>query len=156
LNKVKVFFHTYVCVVTGVLFATAFFITFFMPKEELEVSLLWQILFVSLLCSVGGLIHSEKSISRKKKALLVFLHYVEVNAVVLGFGMYFSWFSIEYLPHVIGMLLMINVIFLGVSVVEWKRAAKEAKLMNGRLAEYQKGSSMIAPAVSSECDKGLS
>ncbi|MDO4302916.1 MAG: DUF3021 family protein [Bacillota bacterium] len=138
MNRIKVFLHTYVCVVTGVLFATAFFITFFTPKEELDVSLLWQILFVSLLCSIGGLIYPEKSISGKKKALLVLMHYVEVNAVVLGFGIFFDWFSVEYLPHVIGMLLLINIIFLSVSLVEWKRAAKEARLMNGRLAEYQK------------------
>ncbi len=138
MGRIKSFFHTYVCVVTGVLFATAFFITTFMPKVELEVSLLWQILFVSFLCSIMVLIYPEKSISSQKRALLVFLHYVEVNAVVLGFGIYFNWFSIEYLPHVIGMLVVINVIFICVSAVEWKRSKEITRLMNERLAYYQK------------------
>ena len=70
--------------------------------------------------------------------LLVALHYVEVNVAVLGFGFYFGWFSIQYLPHVIGMLVLINVLFLVVSTVEWKRGKKIALQMNRRLAEYQK------------------
>jgi len=110
-----------------------------MPEVELDVSLLWQIMFVSFLCSLGTLMYPEKRIDGRKRRLLVFLHYVEVNAVVLGFGIYFHWFSIQYLPHVIGMLVIINIVFLCVSMVEWRRAKEMAELMNRRLAENQRG-----------------
>ncbi len=136
--KLKGLLHTYVCVMSGVVFATAVFITVFMPRTELEVELLWQMMLVSFLCSVGVLLYPEKAVSRKKMVLLVALHYVEVNVAVLGFGFYFGWFSIQYLPHVIGMLVLINVLFLVVSTVEWKRGKKIALQMNRRLAEYQK------------------
>lgn len=136
--KLKNLLHTYVCVMSSVVLATALFITIFMPQSELGVELLWQMMLVSFLCSAGVLMYPEKAISRKRLAALVALHYVEVNAAVLGFGFYFKWFSIKYLPHVISMLVLINVIFLIVSMVEWKRSKKIAGQMNRRLAEYQK------------------
>ena len=38
-----------------------------------------------------------------------------------------------------GMLVLINVVFLLVSMVEWKWGEKIARQLNRRLAEYQKG-----------------
>lgn len=138
MNKVKRLLHTYVCVMSCVVLAAAIFITVFMPDEELRVGLLWQMMLVSFLCSIGSLIFPEKAVSRKRRMLLIFLHYTEVNVVVLGLGFYFGWFSVKYLPHVLGMLATINVIYLIVSVVEWKRGKEIARQMNRRLAEYQK------------------
>lgn len=138
MNKLKSLLHTYVCVMSSVVLATAMFITVFMPNTELHVKLLWEMMLVSFLCSVGILLYPEKAVSRKKMLLCTFLHYAEVNVVVLGGGFTFEWFSVKYLPHVVGMLILINVIFLIVSVVEHKRAEKIARQMNRRLAEYQK------------------
>lgn len=137
MNKLKNLLHTYVCVMSCVVLATAIFITVFMPDTELHVKLLWEMMLVSFLCSVGILIYPEKAVSRKKLMLITFLHYAEVNVVVLGLGFYFEWFSVKYLPHVIGMLILINVIFLLVSIEERKRAEKIARQLNRRLAEYQ-------------------
>lgn len=136
--KIKTLLHTYVCVMSCVVLATAVFITIFKPGVELGVELLWQMMLVSFLCSVGSLSYPEKSISRKKMALLIFLHYAEVNVIVLGLGFYFGWFSAQDLPQVMGMLVLINVVFLLVSMVEWKRGEKIAQQMNQRLAEYQR------------------
>lgn len=138
MNKMKTLLHTYVCVMSSVVLATAVFITVFMPEEELGVKLLWQMMLVSFLCSLGTMLYPEKAVSRKKLILLTVLHYVEVNMVVLGLGFYFNWFSVKVLPHVIGMLVLINVIFLIVTIVEHKRAEKIARQMNQRLAEYQR------------------
>lgn len=138
MNRLKNLLHTYVCVMSSVVLATAIFITVFMPDTELHVRLLWEMMLVSFLCSIGILIYPEKAVSRKKMIWYTFLHYAEVNVVVLGGGFAFEWFSVKYLPHVVGMLILINVIFLIVSVVEHKRAEKIAWQMNRRLAEYQK------------------
>lgn len=137
MNRIKSFLHCYVCVMSSVVLATAVFITVFMPETELGVELLWQMVLVSFLCSIGSLFYPEESVSKKKMVLLILLHYVEVNGVVLGFGFLFHWFSMEYFPHVIGMLILINVIFLIVSAVEWKRGKEIARQINRRLAEYQ-------------------
>lgn len=138
MNRIKSFLHCYVCVMSCVTLATAVFITVFMPEVELGVDLLWQMMLVSFLCSIFSLLYPGKTISKKKMALLIALHYVEVHGVVLGFGFLFSWFSIEYLPHVIGMLILINGIFLLISAVEWSREKEIARQMNRRLAEYQR------------------
>lgn len=137
MNRIKSFLHCYVCVMSSVVLATAVFITVFMPQTELGVELLWQMMFVSFLCSIGSLFYPEESVSKKKMVILILLHYAEVNGAVLGFGFLFQWFSMEYLPHVIGMLILINVIFLIVSAVEWKRGKEIARQINRRLAEYQ-------------------
>lgn len=137
--KIKSLLHTYVCVLSCVVLATAVFISIFNPQAKLGADLLWQMMLVSFLCSIGVLMYPEKAISRKKMLALIALHYVEVNASVLGLGFYFEWFSIMYLPHVLGMLILINVIFLAVSIVEWKRGKEIARQMNRHLAEYQKG-----------------
>ena len=136
--KLKKLLHTYICVLSCVVLATAAFITIFMPQVELGVELMWQMMLVSFLCSIGVLMYPEKAIGRGKTVVLVVLHYVEVNASVLGFGFYFGWFSIRYLPHVLGMLTLINVIFLAISTVEWRRGKEIARQMNRHLAEYQK------------------
>lgn len=138
MNKLKTLLHTYTCVMSFVVFATAVFITVFLPGEELGVDLLWQMMLVSFLCSIGALIYPEKIISGKRMAALTILHWVEVNVVVLGLGFYFNWFSIGFLPHVIGMIILINVIFFIVSMMEWRRGREIARQMNRRLAEYQK------------------
>lgn len=137
--RLKNLLHTYICVMSCVVIATAIFITIFMPEVELGVEILWQMMLVSFLCSMGSLLYPEKAVSKRKMALLISLHYAEVNVVVLGLGFCFKWFSVKYLPHVVGMLVLINVIFLIVSRVEWKRGEKIAQQMNQRLAEYQKG-----------------
>lgn len=135
--KLKTLLHTYLCVMSCVVLATALFITIFLPREALGVELLWQMMLVSFLCSVGSLMYPARSVSGKKMAFLIILHYLQVNAVVLGFGFYFHWFSVQYLPQVAGMLVLINVIFLIVSIVEWMRGKDAAERMNRRLAEYQ-------------------
>lgn len=137
MNKLKTLLHTYLCVMSCVVLATALFITVFMPQTELGVELLWQMMLVSFLCSVGSLMYPGRAISGKKTAVLILLHYLQVNAVVLGFGFYFQWFSVQHLPQVAGMLILINVIFLIISLVEWKRGKETAERMNRRLAEYQ-------------------
>lgn len=138
MNKVKNLLHTYMCVMSCVVLATALFITIFIPDVELGVELLWQMMLVSFLCSVGILMYPEASTSRRKTMVLVVLHYIQVHVVVLGLGFYFQWFSVEFLPQVLGMVLLINVIFLLVTIVEWRRSREIARQMNRRLAEYQK------------------
>lgn len=137
-NKIKTVLYTFAFVTTCVLFATAFFTTIFYGKSgEVGTDTLWQILGVSGLCSAGSLIYPEHEVSKRTLALLKALHYVYVNVVVLGCGIWFGWFQANSIPMVGAMVLMIAVIFLGVSAVMWKSAKNTATLMNERLAEYQ-------------------
>lgn len=138
MKKIKDLFFIFACVTTCVVLATAIYTSIFWPQRELGTKILWEILSVSFLCSLGVCIYPEKEVSSRRMLLMVILHYIEVNIVVLGFGIWFEWFYVDNLAMVLGMLLLIAVIFLLVSVICWKRTAHMAELMNEQLKEYQK------------------
>lgn len=137
MKKIADMFNTFVYVVTAVVFGSAVYITIFWGESTLGVKLLWQILLVSFLCSLGTLMYPEKQTGKKVLWLLRALHYVLVNAVVLGCGIWFEWFYADNLLMVLGMLLLIAVIFVTASYILWKRASHAAELMNERLKIYQ-------------------
>ena len=75
----------------------------------------------------------------KKTELLirVAIHYILINAIVLGFGSRFEWYRPTHLRSILSMLIAIAVIFTAVSVISWSLSAKDAKKMNERLEQYQ-------------------
>lgn len=136
LHKLKMIFYTFVCVTTCVTFGTAVYIELFLDNPMLNVDTLWQILFVSLLCSVCTAIYQKEMTGRLLKSMIL-VHYLVINLIVLGCGIWFKWFQPEKLLEVIGMLLIIAFVFLVVSAVMWKMDKQVAVQMNERLREYQ-------------------
>lgn len=139
MKRIKDMFFVFVCVTTCVLFVTALYITVFWPHESLGVKILWQILVVSLLCSIVFAIYPQREVGRNTMVLLYIVHYVITNVIVLGCGVWFGWFYVDNLPMVLAMLFAIAAIFVLVSVVMWKRGKQQAALMNERLRMYQGG-----------------
>lgn len=138
LKRLKDVCYVFACVTTCVIFVTAVYIKVFWPQQaSLDKDILWQILFVSFLCSLGILIYPEREVSGRVMMVLYALHYAEVNAVVLGCGIRFQWFYPNDLPMVLGMVIPIALVFILVSVITWNRNRKMAALMNKRLEEYQ-------------------
>lgn len=138
LKKLKRLFFCFACVTTFVVFVTAGYISVFWKQAVLGVGLLWQILFVSFLCSLGVLIYPEREVRTRTIVLIAALHYAQVNAIVLGCGLWFEWFYADNVPMVLGMLLLIAVVFALVSAVMWTRDKRIARQMNERLKQYQK------------------
>lgn len=137
MKKWKDLLFAFVCVTTCVVFVTAVYITIFWQQATLGVEILWQILTVSFLCSLGIYIYPEREVSGKTEKLLYILHYIISNVVVLGCGVWFGWFDTDNLPMVLGMVIAVALVFLLVSIVMWKRNQRTAALMNERLKEYQ-------------------
>ena len=136
LHKMKMIFYTFVCVTTCVVFGTAAYIELFLDNPVLDVDVLWQILLVSFLCSLCTAVYQDE-MSRKLQKILVFVHYLAINIIVLGCGVWFGWFRPENLSEVVGMLLVIALVFLIVSAVMWRVEKQMAAQMNERLREYQ-------------------
>lgn len=137
MKKIREVFQTFVCVVTAVVFGSAVYITIFWREAALEVKLLWEILLVSFLCSLGTLLYPEKNTGKKVIWMCRALHYALVNAVVLGCGIWFEWLYADNLPMVFGMLVLIAAIFAAASFIFWKQSLRTAALMNERLKMYQ-------------------
>lgn len=137
INRIKATLYTFVCVTTCIVFAAALFTTVFWKEASIGNEMLWQILIVSALCSLGTMIYPDYEVTKRRAVFLTVLHYIIVNVVVLGGGILFGWFDADNLLMVLVMLLLIAVIYFLVAMIMWKRAADVAIIMNEKLAEYQ-------------------
>ena len=138
MKKLREVLSCFAYVTSCVILATAIYIGIFYRDSMGDYVILWQILLVSFLCSLGILLYPDRAMSKREATLRTLLHYVEVNAVVLGCGVWFGWFDIRDPLMLIGMLILIAIIFIGVSWLQWKRESRLAALLNARLEEYQK------------------
>ena len=59
--------------------------------------ILWQILGVSFLCSISTFIYPDREMSKKASTILMVVHYLIINAIVLGCGLKFVWFYAQIL-----------------------------------------------------------
>ena len=134
--RLKLLFDVFTKVVTCVVLGTAVYCRIFFPQVTFGEEMLWQILSVSPLTSMGTLFYVD-DITQKNTKIMCVIHYITVNVIVFGCGFWFEWFYPDNLQQVIGMAILIALVFLTVSVVSWKRAMQMAKLMNARLAEYR-------------------
>ena len=132
-------FEIFSRIVTGVTFVTAVYIVIFWGDDtNLSVAILWQILLVSALCSLGTLLlynYEEKNISKKSMFLRTCIAFAYVNVIVLASGWYFQWFSFQNWEMVAGMEVCIIGVFLSITIISMLTAQKTADAMNARLKE---------------------
>lgn len=151
LKRLKDLCYVFACVTTCVTFVTAVYLEVFWTNQaSLTADILWQILFVSLFCSLGIMIYPEREVSGRMLLLLYILHYIEVNVVVLGCGIWFEWFYPDDLPMVLGMVAAIAIVYVLVTAVKWNRDRKMAEHMNERLEEYQRREKETSESAGSE------
>lgn len=134
--RLKVLLDVFTKVTTCILIGAAAYCSFFFYDGMFSRHLLWEILLVSFLTSLGVLFYTD-DINKKKMKIICILHYLFNNLVVVGCGLWFGWIDAENPFQIIGMVVLVAVIFSVVSVLSWKKEAKEADLMNERLMQYQ-------------------
>ena len=132
----KVFFDVWTKVATGVLLAAAMYCSLFFSEGMFSRYLLWELLLVSFLTSLGALLYTD-DINRKSMKIATIFHYLFNNVIVVGCGIWFGWIDASNLLQIIGMVVLVALVFAVVSVFSWKKAEKEADLMNERLVRYQ-------------------
>lgn len=115
-EHIKMIMHYFAIVTVAVMIVAACYITvFYGTHTYLEVSILWQILSVSFLTSLSYLFfqsRDEREPEKKQFWIRFFAAYIYVNAVVLGLGLCYEWFSMSSLPMVIGMFVTVIVAYL--------------------------------------------
>lgn len=134
--RLKVFFEIWTKVATGVLLAAAIYCSLFFSEGMFSRYLLWQLLLVSFLTSLGTLLYTD-TLDKKSMKIACLLHYLLNNVIVVGCGIWFGWIDATDFLQIIGMVVLVAMVFAVVSVISWKKAEKEANLMNERLARYQ-------------------
>ena len=129
---------TFCMVTTGSVFVCAVYNKIFWSGNTfLDGDILWQLLALAFVCSLGNFFHPYREISRRREAFNKGLHYVYINVVVLGCGYWFEWMDIENISMLAVMMLGILVVFAVVSYVIWKLHARESENLNRKLREYQ-------------------
>jgi len=126
-------------ITTGILFVTAIYIpAFYGWDEALHVKILWQILLLSVVCTLGSIIMplgEEKEVSRNSMLIRHSLYYIYINVVVLALGYLFGWFSFQNAGQVFGMLLAIAFVYIAVALVCYWIQLREAEKINRKLKE---------------------
>lgn len=134
-NMLAMFFR----ITTGIVLVTAVYIgVFWGSGSEIEVNILWQILIVSALCTLGSLLipcEAEKEVSKRSMFVRMILYFIYVNAVVLGCGLWFAWFFPSSPRMLVGMEVCIIAVFAAVTAVSYFSAYRMAEQMNQKLRE---------------------
>lgn len=129
---------TFCMVTTGSVFVCAAYNNVFWPQGTLlDSNILWQLLAMSFVCSLGNFFHPYREISRRREAFNKGLHYVYINVVVLGSGYWFGWMDIENIFMLAAMVVGILAVFVAVSFVIWRLHKRESENLNRKLSEYQ-------------------
>lgn len=135
MHKFKVMMNMFFVITTCVLTAVALFTNILFPVQEVEPVIFWQILATCFLCALSTLVYQFE---KMPFVLTVFLHYLMINAIVLGFGHLFVWYDVTDWKSVIAMVVMIALIYALVVLCSWKGLVREAEKMNRKLQDLQK------------------
>ena len=139
MRKIRFLLRTFTMVLTGVVFAVGVFTIMINPTETVETKLFWQMPLVSALCTLTSLIYPWDREMRKTEVIVrTLIHYVLVNIIVLGGGVFFDWYNPSRFHNIAAMMLTIALIFAVVTVISWRKSAVDAARMNEKLEEYQK------------------
>lgn len=137
--------NTFAYITTGVVFGAAVFISIFEGNSTISVDILWEILGISFLSSMGNFIYYSNNEERystwTKRQLMIrtILHYLYINAIVLGSGLAFHWFYWYRIDMMAVMIAIILVVFALIWSINFFHDKKLAIQLNEKLMEhYQK------------------
>lgn len=142
-EKIKIGLYYFAVTTVVIMIVAASYITIFWEADAaISVSLLWQILLVAFMTSLAHLFfghEGEKELSGIKYVIRLGMSYIYVNIVVLGLGYLFSWFDLQRMPMVIGMLLTVPCAFGIIVGTTFWIDLKTADEINQKLRERNKG-----------------
>jgi uncharacterized membrane protein YfcA len=137
MNFMKSIVNTFVMILTGITLSSAIFITVFIPKQTLSVEILWQIIGMSLVCSLGNLFYfSKKEIGKQNMRLRIICHYLYINIIVFGGAFLFDWCEPKYFPQLIVLFLLIVLVYIVIMLTEFKYEKITAEKLNHQLRKW--------------------
>ncbi len=129
-NMVKIFSY----IMAGMSICTATFISIFNYSANITVDILWQIIAIAAVCSMGNILYINHAVLTKRTMIIRFsLHYIYVNIVVIGGGFIFNWLTMDKFYEVVVMFFMIAVVYIIIMVVDFTQDKKTADSINQHL-----------------------
>ena len=141
LKRLEMMASLFVKIATGILFVTAVYISVFYGwNQEIQVEILWQILVLAAICTLGSVllpVEGKKEVSKSSMLIRVILYFIYINIVVLFFGNIFEWFMFSNRKQLLGMIAAIVFVFLAVMAFSYWIGYKEAERINQKLKERE-------------------
>ncbi|HHV09722.1 MAG TPA: DUF3021 domain-containing protein [Clostridiales bacterium] len=126
---------TFSYVLAGSVICAMVFIALFWPESEEKLTILWEVVVLSIFGSVGNLIfYSRHEMSKKKMKVRTVIHYIYIYAAVLSCAHLFGWIVPGNIRQLIVMIIMISCVTLSVGYAVKKKEARTAELINRKLS----------------------
>lgn len=139
LVKFKMWMDVFGKITVGAVISAAIFITVFWGSDtQISIRILWQVLALSFVCSMGILMfpgEGEQELSKKGMFVRRILCFVFENVTVLGLGYVFGWFAFSNLTMVLLMEVLIIAVFAVVCGIGYFNEYVTAQSMNRKLKE---------------------
>lgn len=133
MDIIKGIFRTFVYIMTGSTISTTIFITLFYPQDTFQISLLWEIIVLSLVGALGNFIYYYKSaLTKKQIRVRIILHYLYIIMVVFGGGILWGWLDWSLLEFAV-MFLLVSIVYASIMLVLFRQDRKLAENINRQL-----------------------
>lgn len=131
METLKRLLYTFVLVLAGITISATIFITLFYPELYDIIVLLWQIIILAVVCTLGNLIYySRKEIGKKQMKVRMILHYLYINVVNICGALLFQWISPGFLLEFIVLLLLVAISYICIMMTNFHKEEKTAENMN--------------------------
>lgn len=127
---------TFFLTVVGIILSTTIFLTIFYPEVHLYLELIWQIIAMSFICTLGNFIFSSKyELSKHQMLIRKSVHFLYINVIVIGGAFLFSWVTPGILTQFFALLVMLELVYAIVMIINILIGKREAEAMNLRLSQ---------------------
>ncbi|MDD2993168.1 MAG: DUF3021 domain-containing protein [Pygmaiobacter sp.] len=99
----------------------------------------WQVLIAGLLCGVvTAVLIPGESKTRREWITRFCVHYLLINAIILGCGALFGWYTVTPVG-VVYMMITVALVYVAVATMTYLRNKSTAEKINERLEQFHRG-----------------
>lgn len=138
-SKIGFFIDIFAKLSTAIfLFSSIYIYIFNGFVKFLSVSFIWGVLAQAFILSIAYMpLIPEKELSKKRYLLCNILYFIFADLVVLGFGFFFEWFSLNRPVTIIAMEITFVVVSMVVYLLMYLSAKNSAAQMNEQLKKLK-------------------
>ena len=128
----------FLLVTAGITMCTTVFCTVFYQNLSFGIELLWQVVALSLFCTLPGLVYvSKKELTKKQMLIRQIIHLGVLLILLLFFAYHWEWIDEGSIVQPIVFIIMFSLVYTMVSYITYKRDKKVANILNERLEKYK-------------------
>lgn len=138
-NKIKYFFLGIMIAFSISVIIISAVMTIASDSGMVPVSLIWQALLLSALCSLINLVYQSEKIKFVWQSIIA---YVFTTVTIMSCSMIFDWYPFDGLRTVLISFLLYSICYLITWIIIWKVTKAKEKELNKKLMEYKQKNSV--------------